>query len=302
MLLEADCIPCILRMAVAALRQLPLDENTIRELCTEILEIPALRGLDWNKTSAEVIEDIWRKIVKQTGSSDPFRSAKSNQNKKIMDLYPVLKQMVTEAVDPLYLAVKLAILGNSLDLMVADTAAAFENSIKDRLDAPLALEIFSAFEQQLRASKRLVYFGDNAGEIVFDKLLIETIKELHSPEIVFVVRSVPTLNDATLTEARSIGMDNITRVIENGIDGPLPGTVLRRCSNEVNDLVRRSDLIISKGGGNFDTLDEQIEHLQKKISFLLLSKCEPYYRHFGVEIHQPILANYFKFLPNNAQN
>jgi uncharacterized protein with ATP-grasp and redox domains len=79
MLLEADCIPCILRMAVAALRQLPLDENTIRELSTEILEIPALRGLDWNKTSAEVIEDIWRKIVKQTGSSDPFRSAKSNQ-------------------------------------------------------------------------------------------------------------------------------------------------------------------------------------------------------------------------------
>ncbi len=302
MLLEADCIPCILRMAVAALRQLPLDENTIRELCTEILEIPALRGLDWNKTSAEVIEDIWRKIVKQTGSSDPFRSAKSNQNKKIMDLYPVLKQMVTEAVDPLYLAVKLAILGNSLDLMVADTAAAFENSIKDRLDAPLSLEIFSAFEQQLRMSKRLVYFGDNAGEIVFDKLLIETIKELHSPEIVFVVRSVPTLNDATLTEARSIGMDNITRVIENGIDGPLPGTVLRRCSNEVNDLVRRSDLIISKGGGNFDTLNEQIERLRKKISFLLLSKCEPYYRHFGVEIHQPILANYFKFLPNNAQN
>ena len=61
MLLEADCIPCILRMAVAALRQLPLDENTIRELSTEILEIPALRGLDWNTTSAGVIEDICRK-------------------------------------------------------------------------------------------------------------------------------------------------------------------------------------------------------------------------------------------------
>lgn len=293
MLLEADCVPCILRMSVTALRQLPLDENSIRELTTEILEIPALRGLDWNKTSAGVIEDIWRKIVKKTGSSDPFRLAKSNQNKKIMGLYPDLKQMVKEAVDPLNMAVKLAILGNSLDLMVADSATTFENSIKDRVDAPLPLEIYSAFEQQLRASKRLVYFGDNAGEIVFDKLLIETIKELHSPEIVFVVRSLPTLNDATLTEARSIGMDNIVRVIENGIDGPLPGTVLGRCSNEVNDLVRRSDLIISKGGGNFDTLDEEREHLQKKISFLLLSKCEPYYRHFGVEIYQPILANYF---------
>jgi uncharacterized protein with ATP-grasp and redox domains len=210
-----------------------------------------------------------------------------------MYLYPVLQQKINEAVDPLYMAVKLAILGNSLDLMVADPAEIFENSIKDRVDAPIPVEIYSAFEQQLKASKHIVYFGDNAGEVVFDKLLIEIIKELHSPEIAFVVRSVPTLNDATLTEARSIGMDNIVRVIENGIDGPLPGTVLGRCSNEVNDLVRRSDLIISKGGGNFDTLDEEREHLQKKISFLLLSKCEPYYRHFGVEIYQPILANYF---------
>jgi uncharacterized protein with ATP-grasp and redox domains len=280
-------------MSVAALRQLPLDENTIRELTTEILEIPALRGLDWNRTSAEVIEDIWRKIVKKTGTSDPFRLAKSNQNKKVMDLYPILKQMVHEAADPLYTAVKLAILGNSLDLMVADSAVTFEDSIKDRVETPLSRKIYSTFEQQLRASNRLVYFGDNAGEIVLDKLLIDTIKELYSAEIVFVVRSIPTLNDATLTEARSIGIDNIARVIENGIDGPLPGTVLRRCSNEVNDLVRRSDLIISKGGGNFDTLDEEREHLQKKISFLLLSKCEPYYRHFGVEIHQPILANYY---------
>ena len=293
MLLEAECVPCILRMSVAALRQLPLDENTIRELTAEILEIPSLRGLDWNTTSAEVIEDVWRKIVKKTGSSDPFRLVKSNQNKKIMDLYPVLQQMINEAVDPLYRAVKLAILGNSLDLMVVDSAVTLENSIKGRVDALLPPEIYSSFKQQLRASKRLVYFGDNAGEIVFDKLLIETIKELHSPEIVFVVRSIPALNDATLAEARSIGMDKIVRVVENGIDGPLPGTVLRRCSNEVNDLVRRSDLIISKGGGNFDTLDEEKEQLQKKISFLLLSKCEPYYRHFGIEIYQPILANYY---------
>ena len=293
MLLEAECVPCILRMSVAALRQLPLDENTIRELTAEILEIPSLRGLDWNTTSAEVIEDVWRKIVKKTGSTDPFRLVKSNQNKKIMDLYPDLQQMINEAVDPLYMAVKLAILGNSLDLMVADSAETFENSIKDRVDAPLPVEIYSAFEQQLRTSKHLVYFGDNAGEIVFDKLLIETIKELHSVEIVFVVRSVPTLNDATLTEARSIGIDNIAQLIENGIDGPLPGTLLARCSNEVQDVVNRSDLIISKGGGNFDTLDEERKHLNKNISFLLLSKCEPYYRHFGVKIYDPILANYF---------
>ena len=293
MLLEADCVPCILRMAVAALRQLPLDENIIRELCTEILEIPALRGLDWNKTSAAVIEDIWRKIVKKIGSSDPFRLLKSNQNQKIMDLYPFFEKMVNEAADPLYLAVKLSILGNSMDLMVADPSLTVERSIADKVKLPLSDENYSKFRKQLQATQHLLIFGDNAGEIVFDKLLIETIKKIYQPEIAFVVRSVPTLNDATFDEAKTVGIDEIATVIENGIDGPLPGTVLNRCSSKVNDLVRQSDLIISKGGGNFDTLDEERKHLNKNISFLLLSKCEPYYRHFGVQIYQPILANYY---------
>jgi uncharacterized protein with ATP-grasp and redox domains len=293
MLLEAECVACILRMAVAALRQLQLDENAIRELTAEILEIPALSGLEWKTTSAEVIEDVWLKIVKKIGSPDPFRSAKSDQNRKLMDLYPLLQQRVNESADPLYMAVKLAIWGNSIDLMIADPNASFENSIEGAVEAPLSHEVFSTFAQQLKASNRLVYFGDNAGEIVLDKLLIETIKELHPAEIVFVVRSVPTLNDANLTEASSIGLHRIVRVIENGVDGPLPGTLLNRCSNEVKDAVSRADLIISKGGGNFDTLDEERKHLNKNISFLLLSKCEPYYRHFGVQIHQPILANYY---------
>jgi uncharacterized protein with ATP-grasp and redox domains len=130
-------------------------------------------------------------------------------------------------------------------------------------------------------------------KIVFDKLLIETIKIMYDLEIVYVVRSIPTLNDATLKEAKSVGLDKIATVIENGIDGPLPGTILSRCSNEVNEFVHRSDLIISKGGGNFDTLDEEKEHLKKKITFLLLSKCEPYYKHFGVKMYQPIMANFY---------
>ena len=201
--------------------------------------------------------------------------------------------MVAEAEDPLYIAVKLAILGNSIDLMMADNPFAIQNSITDRVNVPLSKENYRKFKQQLQASKHLVYFGDNAGEIVFDKLLIETIKKNHPVKIDFVVRSIPTMNDATLKEAGSVGIDRIVRVVENGIDGPLPGTMLSRCSQEVNDLVRRSDLIISKGGGNFDTLDEQRMQINKKISFLLLSKCDPYYRHFGVEIYNPILANFF---------
>ena len=293
MLLKPDCIPCILKMTISSLRKLSLDEDSLRELYSEILESPALRGQLWEITSPDVIEDIWRKIVKKMDNPDPFSLEKSNQNKKVMALYPVLKKIVNDDPDPLYAATKLAILGNSLDFMVADSTLTVENSIKDRINAPLSNSRFSEFKQQLQESKSLIYFGDNAGEIVFDKLFIETLKKLYQLEIVFVVRSVPTLNDATLTEAKSIGMDNIVKVVENGIDGPLPGTVLSRCSKAVNDLVRQSDLIISKGGGNFDTLDEERKQLKKKISFLLLSKCDPHFKNFGVNLYQPILANFF---------
>jgi uncharacterized protein with ATP-grasp and redox domains len=280
-------------MTITSLRKLPLDENSVKTLYTDILENPALHGLDWDTTSVEVIEDIWKKIVKRVNTPDPFSLEKSNQNKKVMDLYPHLEKMVNTAADPIYMAVKLSILGNAMDLMVADTSVTIENLISEKVKVPLSDENYAKFKQQLKASNHLLIFGDNAGEIVFDKLLIETLKKIHQLEITFVVRSVPTLGDATLKEAKSVGLDKIVTVIENGIDGPLPGTLLSRCSSKVNDLVRQSDLIISKGGGNYDTLDEERKHLNKNISFLLLSKCEPYCNHFDMKLYQPILANFY---------
>ena len=291
MFIKPDCIPCILKMTISSLRKLPLDESSLKKLYADILQIPALRGLVWDITSPEIIEDVWKKIIATVDSQDPFYELKSSQNDKMMALYPLVEKMVNDAADPLKMAVKLSILGNSMDFMVADSSLAIEESIAEKAKLPLADENYAKFKQQLEATGHLLIFGDNAGEIVFDHLLIETIKKRYQPEITFVVRSVPTLNDATLKEAKTVGIDKIATVIENGIDGPLPGTVLSRCSSEVNSLVDRSDLIISKGGGNFDTLDEERKHLNKKISFLLLSKCAPHHDNFGVNLYHPVLAN-----------
>jgi uncharacterized protein with ATP-grasp and redox domains len=280
-------------MTISSLRKLPLDENSVKALYSDILQIPALRGQVWETTSPEVIEDVWKKIVAKVNSRDPFYETKSSQNKKIIALYPFLEKMVSDAADPLKLAVKLSILGNSMDFMVADSSLAIEKSITAKAKLPLADESFFKFRQQLERTRHLLIFADNAGEIVFDRLMIETIKRLYQPEISFVVRSVPTLNDATLREAKAVGIDQIANVIENGIDGPLPGTVLSRCSDEVNELVGQSDLIISKGGGNFDTLDEERKYLNKKISFLLLSKCAPHFDNFNVNLYHPVLVNTF---------
>jgi len=277
-------------MSVSAMRRLALDEDTTKELLLEILNIPALKGQSWGVTSAEVIELIMRSIMNATGNPDPFHSEKLQQNKMVTETYPYLKGLIEGSSDPLNMAVKLAILGNSIDLMMDDSRQKIEDWIAERLEAPLPKKSYAEFEAKLRTSDLLLYFGDNAGEILFDKLLIKTIKKAYNTDIFFVVRSFPALNDVTLNDARSVGIDETVTLIENGIDGPLPGTILRRCSEKIIELVNKSDLIISKGGGNFDTLEEEPDHLKDKIIFMLLSKCHPYYEYFGVPIHQPILA------------
>lgn len=294
MLIQLDCVPCILKMAITPIRELPLDEESVQELYCKILEIPSLRGQFWDITSAEVVELVWKKIINATKNRDPLCLLKSEQNKRIMEAYPFLKRVVDEAHDPLYTAVKLAILGNAIDVMINDKRLDIENLIEEQLEMPLSRTMYGEFEKRVKESRLLVIFGDNAGEIVFDKLLIETIRERHDMEVVLIVRGEPTLNDVTVNEARSVGMGEIATIVENGIDGPCPGTILTRCSEEVNDLVKRADLIISKGGGNFDTLDEEKRGgLKTPISFMLLSKCEPYSEYLNVGVGLPILSNAF---------
>jgi uncharacterized protein with ATP-grasp and redox domains len=294
MLIQPDCIPCLLKMSLSVMRKLPLEEEVTAEIYARILELPVMRGLRWDMTSPEVIEVIMEEINRAMGDPDPFFSEKQEQNRKIMALYPVFERVVAGSSDPLYTAVKLAIIGNAIDFMVSDRNDKIEDFVMERLEGPFPGRDYPAFAEQLKRSKQILYLGDNSGEIVLDRLLIETIKARYGPEIVFIVRCVPSLNDATRKEAAFVGMDEVATVVENGTAGPVPGTILKRCSEEIRDLFKVADLIISKGGGNFDSLEEEIKGFQQNITFMLLSKCYPYARYFGVPQHQPILANFFQ--------
>ena len=281
-------------MSISVLRRLSLNEDRIRDLYSEILEIPSLQGRFWGVTSAEVIELVMEKVSRALDDPDPFASEKDRQNKVAMALYPRLKSLVDSSDNPLYTATRLAILGNAIDFMVPQNTADIEKSISDNLDFPLDQHEYKKLEKNLRGSKSVLYFADNCGEIVFDRLFIETVKTFFEMEFILVVKSVPAMNDATLKEAHSVGMDRLATVIENGLQGPLPGTILRRCSDTVKDWVGRADLVISKGGGNFDTLDEEKDDFPNPIVFMLLSKCYPYFKTFGIEVNRPILYNYFR--------
>lgn len=289
MLIQPDCIPCILKMAVYVMRALQFDKDESRALYRRIAAMPSLQGNQWNFTSPEIIEQVMVIILQARGEDDPFREIKRRQNQMILDLAPYLETLVREDPDPLLTAVKLAILGNNIDFMVGENPPDIKRLIQEKIQAPISPEFFNRFYERLAKAKRMVYFADNAGEIVFDKLLIRILKERFDASITVVVRQRPTLNDTTLEEARAVGIDAMVPVIANGMDGPFPGTRLERCSPEVNTLVEGADLIVSKGGGNYDSLSEEREAVTRKIAYLLVSKCYPYYEEFGVPLFQPVL-------------
>jgi damage-control phosphatase, subfamily I len=288
MKLSTDCIPCNINAALKAIREITTEESEMKDLIAEIMEIPALRGLDWGLTGSQLVEQVFRRIAAASIITDPFRRRKDRQNEKCLELYPWLKGLVTESEEPLFTAVNLAIAGNAIDPMGYLTSQEVEQAIRGSLEHPVCRNTFMDFKDRLKNSSLAIYLGDNCGEIVFDKLLIETIKAHYEIDVVFVVRSMPALNDATLREAEFVGIGDTATIIENGIDGPLPGTILSRCSDQLRNLWSRADLVISKGGGNFDSLDEET-NLVSPLFYMLMCKCTPYKDYFGAPINHPVL-------------
>jgi len=292
MKITTDCIACNLKAALMAIRELTTEESVMRELVAEIMQIPAMRGHDWSITGSQLVEQISNRITTATENRDPFRRRKEQQNKKCLELYPWLKSLVVESEDSLFMAVNLAIIGNSIDPMGYLSSQDLERAIQGVLENPVSRSSFMDLKGRLEQSSLVIYLGDNCGEIVFDKLLIETIKAHYEIEVAFVVRSVPTLNDATMTDAELVGMSDTAFVMENGIDGPLPGTILSRCSEQLRSLWTSADLVISKGGGNFDSLDEE-NNITTPIYYMLMCKCIPYENYFNVPVNSPILSSAF---------
>lgn len=291
MKIQTDCLPCMLNMAVGAMKRLGLEEGEARELTRRVLALPGFQGDDWELTSPEIIERIMREFYSYLGDPDPFRAVKSQMNQRALALLPSLTEHVAASQAPLETAARLAIVGNAIDFMVPEDKLDLDRVIASELETPLPVNTAEELERRVTAAETIVIIGDNAGEIVFDHLMIGEIRKITSAELIYVVRRFPTMNDAALLEAREAGLDRVARVVENGIDGPLPGVLLDRCSASVRRWIMEADLVISKGGGNFDTLHEDLSRMGP-VTFMLLSKCRPYKNLFHTEIGRPILSHF----------
>lgn len=204
-------------------------------------------------------------LKKLSGNHDPYRQVKKEYNDIGISLYKKLKTEAFGSDDPFVTALRLAVAGNIIDFGAHKDFNIY-TTIEEVIHADFGIDHTEYLKSLLKTSKSVLYLGDNAGEIVFDKLFIEICGH---DNITFAVRGEPIINDVTMEDADYVGMHNVAKLISNGYDAP--STILDKCSAEFRTAFNRADLIISKGQGNLEGL---IDVKDKKIFFMLMTKCD----------------------------
>ena len=271
-----ECLPCFYRQLndLLLIKGTADDDNSVLEEAVRACVDEA----DLCCSPPELAADMHRVIRNQTGWADPFHALKQEYNSLVLSWYDELKERVRSSADPLLEAVRLAIAGNIIDFGVEahlDHAAVQTAVDECHLFQPDA-GLFADFRAGIERASSILYLGDNCGEIVFDRILIE---ELPVEKVTFAVRGGPILNDVTYEDAEKTGISRLVRVIDNGYDAP--GTPLERCSSGFIRAFGEADLIISKGQGNYETLC----HRPENIFFLFRIKCPLVSRESGRPLH-----------------
>ncbi|MBN1395326.1 MAG: DUF89 family protein [Pirellulales bacterium] len=259
-----DCIPCLVRQTLDSLRSTTGDERIQESILREVLR--RLAEMDFQRPPAAMAQVIHHLVREATGNGDPHLEKKRRLNDMALKLYPEFARRVEQSADPLELAARLAIAGNVMDLGVKSNLDEDEmiSAVDDCLRTPLDRQSVAEFAGIVDDAENILYLTDNSGEIVFDRLLIERMPR---EKLTVAVRGGPIINDATIEDARYVGLTEIVEVIDNGSDAP--GTLLDDCGEEFRRRFERADLIVAKGQGNYETLADS----PGPIYFLLRVKC-----------------------------
>ena len=276
-----DCYPCFLRQALEASRIAGANEQVQEKVLHSLMRL--LCNLSDEKTPPQIGRHIHRTIREITGNPDPYKRLKRNHNQQVMGIEPNLTALVHDAHLPLVHALKLSGTGNLIDMGPERKWNRVEEIFDDFMSGDSVYFDYESFETALNGAETLLYIGDNAGEIVLDKILIRLLIEQRGLDITYAVRGAPVINDVTREDARSVGMMDIVNVIDSGDD--MPGIDLKSCSEEFVDCYCGADMILAKGQGNYESLSERSEN----IFFLLRAKCPLIAEHIGCDIGDLVL-------------
>lgn len=265
--IRPECIPCTisgaLRMARHASRDLEAHKKVIQIMAEQLAHV------SWEESPPDLAFIAQEVVFNVTGVRDPYSKVKEKSNRKVMGFYPEMKRLISSSRNPLQTAAKLAALGNSIDFGVYSEVSL--ESIFSKIEGlNFTLQDIEEFKRRIKDAEKLIYFMDNAGEIVFDKVLIETMADFRGrwfKKITIVPKEEPLLNDATVVDVEEVSLTRLPNVVVKPVGSGRKYAPYPR-SNEVRNWIREHELAIFKGQVNFELFLDEPDAF-----FILVAKC-----------------------------
>jgi len=282
--INVECIPCFARQALLTVRCATTDDAIQLRVMKEVGRLIA--DVSPDMCPPELAEQIYGVISALSGNEDPYKAEKQRANKLVLDLEPEFRDVLCKSDDALFSCVKLAISGNSIDLGITSDYGDIGVKAREVLAASLGVDDYASFRRSLEGAAHVLVVGDNTGEIVFDRMLIEQMRKVSDCRFTYMVRGRPVINDGTAEDAVAVGIDCLATIADTG-DGA-PGLVLSQCSEEALNLFMTADMVISKGQGNYEALSDA----PRDVFFLLLAKCDVVSRELDTTLGAAVLKHH----------
>ena len=277
-----DCLPCTLRQVLEAARMATDDIHIQDKVMTESIQL--LSHYKEYQSSPDICRAMHGIVKRYTGIDDPYKEVKKRDIQAAEQVYPLLKDFIESKGGELYWVLRTVAAGNVLDSALYQNVD-ISSSLKMELMNPFAVADMEHFVEKLQGAQRLLVIGDNAGETVFDRLLLEHLSYL---ECTYAVRSAPIINDATMEDAYASSLGDHAKIITTGCAAP--GAIIDECSQEFLDVFYGADLVISKGMGNF----EAMTNFKRGVFFLFKAKCPLISRKLEIKLNEYL----FKYKEN----
>jgi uncharacterized protein with ATP-grasp and redox domains len=270
MQIQPQCVTCLIAQMERAYRKFRPNASAAEIVNFQKKVMQKISALE-TSASPYYGQLAYTTLNESLGQVDPYRALKTHYNQIVEKFIPSLEKMIQNASNPVLMAISLSILGNTIDFGTNHEIDLESDLARFSLDT-LAINDYAEFFEILQNAKVVLIIGDNAGEIVLDRLMIKTLKSAYpEKKFIYAVRGGPVINDATIEDADEVKFHDLCEVVEGAA---CPGVILDQASRGFQQAyLQGADLIISKGQGNFESLDD-MNHSQAPIFFCLKLKCE----------------------------
>jgi len=267
MKIDERCLTCIYDQTKRVCELLHVNDAEAQAI--DALAHRKIQSFDRNQNPPQNAASLYEAMAEILKVNDLYADFKQASSEKAKAFLPFCEQKIRMSSNTLFEATKTAVAGNVIDL-AAVVLYDLEEELEKIYHTPFAIDDFKALELQLQKSHTLVYLADNAGEEIFDKLYIQTIKALFPTiEVYYFVRGRPIINDLTCKDAFASGMDEVALIVDSGV--PTPGLVVELMNEHARNIFEKAECIISKGMGNYECLGET---KGLPIFFLFKVKCD----------------------------